>query len=75
MPAPSLRLLSISPLIVECSECSAQFNTSNGGEALIAEIVRHMLDRHPKATSKLGSDCVSEAASRLLYDIRKKRWL
>jgi hypothetical protein len=75
MPAPSLKLVSISPFILECSECPSQFNAARGGEVLIADIVRHILDRHPKATSKLGSDSASEAGSSLLYDIRTKRSL
>ena len=75
MPAPSLEFVSISPLILECSECLTQFNASRGGEVLIADIVRHLLDRHPKDASKLGSESVTEAANTLLYDTRRKRRL
>ena len=71
----SLKLVSISPLILECSECPKQFNTSGGGEVLIGEIVRHMLDRHPEAASEFESEEGQEAANRLLYDIKARRLL
>jgi hypothetical protein len=50
---PYFTIVSLNPLVLQCSECPHRLDASHGGDAFAADIVRHVRDCHREATNQI----------------------